>query len=216
MEEVKDSHFGFMPASFDFKAAKAAGGHFDRPFFELFGWGFIEKEKGKSNFSKTDEYIKSAQSHGFHILANIQPFAAWDQQASSKKLPRIKMMDMLGLQTKGKPSDMDAYKKFVKKLVERYDGDGKDDMPGLRYPIKYWEVANEPEMQEEPLVFFQGPPGDYFDILKATYQAIKEADPEAKVVQGGMAGMMDFAVEFWQKVFDLGGADFFDIANIHP
>jgi hypothetical protein len=31
----------------------------------------------------------------------------------------------------------------VSKLVERYDGDGVDDMPGLLYPIKVWELINE-------------------------------------------------------------------------
>jgi len=30
---------------------------------------------------------------------------------------------------------MQACKKFVKALVERYDGDGKNNMPGLKKPI---------------------------------------------------------------------------------
>ena len=36
------------------------------------------------------------------------------------------------------------YQDFVKQLVERYDGDGIDDMPGLKNPIKYWQIDNEP------------------------------------------------------------------------
>jgi len=72
------------------------------------------------------------------------------------------------------------------RLVERYDGDGQDDMPGLKYPIKYWEVANEPEMQREPLILFQGSSKDYFEILKATYQAVKEADSQGYAVQGNI------------------------------
>jgi hypothetical protein len=82
---------------------------------------------------------------------------------------------------------MKAYEEFVKRVVERYDGDGKDDMPGLLYPIKYWEVSNEPSMQEE-LVFFSGSPEDYYDLLRVTYQAVKDADPEALVLHGGIAG----------------------------
>jgi hypothetical protein len=31
----------------------------------------------------------------------------------------------------------------VSQLVERYDGDGVDDMPGLLYPIKVWEMIND-------------------------------------------------------------------------
>lgn len=103
----------------------------------------------------------------------------------------------------------------VTKLVEGYDGDGINDMPSLTMPIKHWEVLNEPEFQEEPLIFFQGSSADYFEILKATYEVVKKADPQALVVQGGMAGMMEVCTNFWQGVFDLGGADYFDIANIH-
>jgi uncharacterized protein YpmB len=33
------SHFGFMPASFDYQTPVESGGYFDRPFFELFSWG---------------------------------------------------------------------------------------------------------------------------------------------------------------------------------
>jgi len=208
-----DSPFGFMPAEFDFEHAKEAGGYWDRPFFELFEWGIIEPEKERFDFYMTDRYIRKAQRYGFHILANIQPFAPRDQELCHQDLPAIR--SPMGFQTKGKPCNMERYKNFVIKLVERYDGDGKDDMPGLKYPIKYWEVANEPEMQREPLVFFQGSPEDYFEILKATHEAVKKADSQAQVVQGGMAGMEDWMVSFWQKVFDLGAASYFDIANMH-
>ncbi|MDU9048086.1 MAG: hypothetical protein Q3M30_04510 [Candidatus Electrothrix sp. Rat3] len=76
------------------------------------------------------------------------------------------------------PKDEKAYKKFVQALVERYDGDGVADMPGLRVPIKYWQVDNEP------------PHGlnDYAAFLQMTYKAVKEADPNAKVLIGGVPG----------------------------
>ncbi|CAK8724044.1 Glycosyl hydrolase catalytic core [Candidatus Electrothrix aarhusensis] len=76
------------------------------------------------------------------------------------------------------PRDKNAYKKFVRALVERYDGDGISDMPGLHAPIKYWQVDNEP------------PHGlnDYAAFLQMTYKAIKQADPEAKVLIGGVPG----------------------------
>jgi hypothetical protein len=85
---------------------------------------------------------------------------------------------------------MAAYANFVSKLVERYDGDGSDDMPGLTVPIKHWELMNEPEFQTD-IVYFQGTPAEYAEVLEATYNAVKQADPEAYIVQGGMAGMMD-------------------------
>jgi len=109
---------------------------------------------------------------------------------------------------------MDAYRRFVCALVERYDGDGKDDMPGLKYPIKHWEASNEPSMQSGHHTFFVGSSEDYLEVLKATYQAVEEADPGAKVLHAGMAGMDPFMVSFWKPIFEKG-SQYFDIANIH-
>ena len=76
------------------------------------------------------------------------------------------------------PKDEKAYKKFVMALVERYDGDTISDMPNLSVPIKHWQIENEP------------PHGlhDYAAFLKITYEAVKEADPDAKVIIGGVPG----------------------------
>jgi len=154
-----------MPAMWDFPKAREAGGAYDRPFFELFQWGMIEREPGVFNFFEVDRYILEAQAQAreLHILANIQPFAHWDQMECHQDLPPAGGPSDPGFHsTKGKPCDMEQYKCFVTKLVERYDGDGIDDMPGLTIPIKHWEVLNEPEFNEGPLIFFQGSPEDYF------------------------------------------------------
>jgi hypothetical protein len=215
-EETLQSHFGFMPAQFDYKGAREAGGGYDRPNFEIFQWGMIEREPGFFDFHNPDRQVRESQAEGLHILANLQPFAMWDQAQCH---PELSLPDQPGepkfATTKGKPCDMEAYKNFVSRLVERYDGDNIEDMPGLTVPIKHWEVMNEPEFSTGDLIFFQGNAVDYFEILKATHEAVKAADPEAYVVQGGMAGMMDIDIKFWQEVFDLGGAAYLDIMNMH-
>jgi hypothetical protein len=215
-EPTLNSHFGFMPAYWDFAGSREAGAAYDRPFFELFQWDMIEKEPGRFDFSETDQQVKEAQANGLHILANLQPFAVWDQVECHQDLPPAEKSKGFGpAPTKGKPCDMEGYQNFVTRLVERYDGDGSDDMPGLTFPIKHWEVMNEPEFNTGDLIFFQGTSEDYFEILKTTHEAVRAADPEAFVVQGGMAGMMDVCTDFWQVVFDQGGANYLDIMNMH-
>ena len=54
---------------------------------------------------------------------------------------------------------MDNYKIFLIKLVDRYDGDGKNDMPGLTKPIKHWQIMNEPEFK----MFFRGKEEDFVE-----------------------------------------------------
>ena len=56
---------------------------------------------------------------------------------------------------------MDDYKNFLIKLVDRYDGDGLNDMPGLTKPIKYWDVMNEPEFD----MLFKGSKEDFIEIF---------------------------------------------------
>lgn len=112
------------------------------------------------------------------------------------------------------PRDEKAYRTFVHALVERYDGDGVADMPGLRVPIKHWQVDNEPPRGLK----------DYAAFLCITYKAIKEADPSAKVLIGGVPGfppvsqyLADFDRHYLPTLDDLGklGETCFDIFDFH-
>jgi len=114
-----------------------------------------------------------------------------------------------------KPCSMSAYKNFMITLVERYDGDGVDDMPDLTMPVLYYEILNEPSMQGGDLTFFKGTPEEYVEILKASHEAIKGACSKCNVVQGGASGNHDEPTEFWSEAFSLGAGDFMDVANTH-
>lgn len=213
-EEILSSYFGFLSTSFNAVELTKLGIKWDRPHPGPFIWGRIEGEKGKYKWEETDRYVQEAQCYGFATLATIWPFAKWDQadwvEAGSGGLVFEKGLG----RSRHKPYDIDAYKRFVSTLVERYDGDGKDDMLGLKFPIKYWEASNEPSMQTGFNTFFNGSSEDYLEILEATYQAVKEADPEAKVLHAGMAGTEPWMISFWKPIFEKGSL-YFDIANIH-
>ncbi len=204
------------------RVADTQGAYFARAF-DLF-WGDVETQRGKFDWSLTDEQIRWLNEEEIYPLVIVKPFALWDQESchpeeryeaefDPRKGYRIKV---------GKPCDLIAFGQFLEKAVERYDGDGIEDMPGLTIPIKYWEIMNEPTMQGgvtggmgEELKFFVGTSKDYLEILKTSYQAIKKADPEAKVLHAGMAGMDRNFRDFWRPVFAQGGGQYFDIANIH-
>ena len=183
-------------------------------------WGAVEKKEGVFDFSYVDKIIEGAQSQNLIVLITILPFAEWDQNKchiGEEYYGNIPMPEGKTRMKVGKPCNMSAYKRFLRKLVERYDGDSVDDMLGLKYPVKYWEIMNEPGMNgSDPsgLKFFYGSSRDYLDILKASYEAIKEADPDAKVVMGGMAGMLKRFIDFWDPIMS-EAKNYFDIANIH-
>ncbi|HJM88191.1 MAG TPA: hypothetical protein QF624_01030 [Dehalococcoidia bacterium] len=148
------------------------------------------------------------------VITTLWPFANWDQETCHGDQPKAKpTFPELG-DSLYAPCDIGAYTAWLEATVERYDGDGVNDMPGLEYPMRHWEVANEPEMQEPGLTFFQGDSAAYLELLRESHRAIKAADPLSVVLLGGQAGMFDSMVEYWEPVLQ-GAHEFFDVGNIH-
>jgi hypothetical protein len=63
--------------------------------------------------------------------------------------------------------------------MRHYTGGWKD---GYRYPIRYWEIWNEPDLAAQ---FWTGTPEQYYLFYEEAARALKAADPELKV--GGPA-----------------------------
>lgn len=89
------------------------------------------------------------------------------------------------------------YCNYVRTVVGRY----KDR-------IKYWEIWNEPNIG-----FWTGTTEQYATLMKAAYDAVKDVDPNAKVIGCCTAGT---DLRFIEKVFQCGGYDKMDILSIHP
>ncbi|MFH0860759.1 MAG: hypothetical protein V1921_06120 [Candidatus Altiarchaeota archaeon] len=226
-DAIEDNCIGFLVgAPEDMGTIAVVGAGWARPHPGPFAWGWIEKTRGEYDFSAVDEYVRRAQENNVAILATVWPYADWDHEECHSVecdvsegdifYPRKKFSSVEGIPRKRCiPCDLDAYKVFVSKLVDRYDGDGVDDMPGLTLPIIYYEILNEPSMQEEDLTFFRGTPAEYVEIIRASYEAVKGTCPECRVVQAGASGIHDEPIRFWDDAFALGAGDYFDVANIH-
>ncbi|MBI4095959.1 MAG: hypothetical protein HY438_03805 [DPANN group archaeon] len=211
-----DSRFGFVNAGQDFIGLAKFGVGWDRPYPGPFNWQQIQD----GNYGPVDEYVKEAQKHDFATVAIIWPYWDADQDlCHAEDLPAVRFGKFFGelASKRGKPCGHDAYKNFVMNLVERYDGDGKDDMPGLRYGIKHWEVASEPEVQDRlgGVAFFQGKPKDYVELFRDTFVAVKTADPDAKVLNGGAATASAEHLSFWEEFLRQGGGKYVDIFSMH-
>lgn len=117
-------------------------------------------------------------------------------------------------------TNLSDFADFLTAVVNRYK-----DPP---YNVKYWELYNEPD-NGDPINYAWlggcwGHEGDkYAAMLKVAYPAIKVADPEAKVVFGGLAYDFfesdpqhgPFVESFLDDVLTAGGGDYFDIMNFH-
>ncbi len=123
------------------------------------------------------------------------------------------------------PHDLAAYAAYVGALVERYDGDGVDDLPGLIQPIRYWEVDNEPDLKNtlppkgnhgfDPSGFCT--PAEYAQVLLTSAAAIRQASADARVLVGGFyRPHADVGEAYIRGVVAVPGVlESFDLVSIH-
>ena len=203
-----ESRFGELTEIRD-ERMRGKEGQWVRPHPGPFIWNHIEKEKGNFTWDDADKYVVYAQEHNQTILATIWPHANWEQKSCKRKKARSPFGKRF---TKylSKPCSMDDYKNFLLKLIDRYDGDGNNDMPGLTKPIKHWDIMNEPEFK----MFFKGSKEDFVEIFNFSSKIIREKQKDAVIVMAGAAGMFPENKKYWKSVLPKI-KDNFDIANIH-
>lgn len=123
---------------------------------------------------------------------------------------------------------LDELVQFVRAVVERYDGDGIDDVPGS-YRVENFELYNEPDGGQSAYDERWGlHPDLYAAMLKAVYPAVKAANPNAQVIFGGIAydwftdqdaqhpeNNGPFVRSFFDGVLKNGGGAYFDKMNFH-
>ena len=205
---VADSRFGDLTELRD-ERMRGKDNQWVRPHPGPFIWNGIEREKGVFSWEAADKYIVYAQEHNQKTIATIWPHANWEQKSCKRKKARSpfgrKFTKYLS-----KPCSMEDYKNFLIKLVDRYDGDGKNDMPGLTKPIIHWQIMNEPEFK----MFFKGTEDDFVEIFNFSSKLIKSKQKDAVIIMAGAAGMFTENKKYWKSALPKI-KDHFDIAAIH-
>lgn len=96
---------------------------------------------------------------------------------------------------------LEEYAEHVAKTAELFRG-----------KIHVWEIGNEPDY---PLFWRNPDVAEYTKYLKAAYTAIKEIDPDALVISGGITPEND-PVQWLEDMYDNGAQGFFDAFGYHP
>ncbi|MHA3020122.1 Ig-like domain-containing protein [Mycobacterium sp. BMJ-28] len=160
-------------------------------------WGGVEPEDGTFDWAAVDRMITSANANGIKVLAAINSTPQW---AAVPGQPDYA----------GAPADLNAFGDFVTAVATRYQGQIAD-----------YEVWNEPNYSG-----FWAPTPDaaqYTALLKVAYTAIKGADPDAVVIAGSVAAVMETPggpainpVTFLSQMYAAGAAGYFDALAFHP
>jgi hypothetical protein len=151
-----------------------------------FSWLDMEPTPGTYDFSFWDDYIRMAvDEYGIRLIPYICYTPEW---ASSVAGPDF---------WRAPPKDPQAFARFAAVLVIRY----KDR-------IHSWELWNEPDNR----AYWSGTAGQFADLVKAGSVAVRNADPGATVVLGGIAGTTAFLAELFTQH---GISPSVDVVNIH-
>jgi len=138
---------------------------------DLIGWDKMQPAADAAiDFSMLDRLVEEYQGAGFReCMVGLKSKCSWGSIAADVALPETNFAP--------KPEYMDDYVAWVKAVIERYDGDGIDDMADLKYPIRYYEIGVEFSSYEPE------PVADYLGMLEAAYQGAHEAYPDVIVLQ---------------------------------
>jgi hypothetical protein len=160
--------------------------------FARVNWGEIEPKppvggKHAYHWEALDEGVRQWQQYGVHIMMSLRFVCPW---ANAK--PTGEQFTYLGGLLSAIPRNAGDYvpkpeheqdlRAFIAALVERYDGDGVNDMPGLRFPILHYQVCNEAYNE----LFWAGTVEQYGAHLKMVSQAARRACPQVKIILSGV------------------------------
>lgn len=153
-----------------------------------FRWNEAEPSKGsydQNTMARYDQAVATARAAGAKVLVFVNGAPRW---ASGSRT----MMT--------KPQNPADYANFMRYLASRYAG-----------RVSAWEVWNE---ENTSRFWSTGPnPASYVSLLKAAYPAVKQGDPNALVVFGGVS-QNDYA--FIEGAYAAGAKGSFDVMAVHP
>jgi hypothetical protein len=140
-------------------------------------WADVEGSQGKFGWGAIDEMVNHANGQGVNLLFSVVTAPRWSRAG------------LHGVE--GPPNNFADFGTFLGKLAARYKG-----------RVKAYEIWNEQNLKRE----WEGRTinaGDYVELLKVSYQAIKAADPNAIVVSGALTptGVNDLNIGIDDVVF---------------
>ena len=164
-----DPRFGLVQTFDDFPAAAELGAGFTR--IKLY-WDIIQPT-GPDDWQPSnvpDPLVAEDLAAGREVVGLIVRTPAWAQDANHPA------NDPANPSAKDVP-DMDAWARFVGKLVKQYQG-----------RIHHWIIWNEPDVWDpnHPGSTWNGSEDDFIELHRTAYFAIKAVDPQAKVYLTGL------------------------------
>jgi hypothetical protein len=181
-------------------------------------WGAIQPTQNGgyqwSAASSAEASMIEASQAGFKMIQIVSGTPDWAQKYPGSSCGPIKQ------------SEFNSFANFVKAAVERYSAPP--------YNVKYWEIGNEPDAPViydaslwgcwgDPSLPYDG--GQYYgEMLASVIPAIRQANPNVKILNGGLLLDCDPALStckdpemasFLEGMIQAGAVSQLDVVNFH-
>ena len=169
---------------------------------QTFAWETIEGSgKGVYDWSIADRVVAQAQGHGLKLLARLSTDP-----------------DLANFWAGAPPANGDNFAEFVFAVASRYNCG-----PGSQGCIQAYQIWNEPNLARE---WGGNPPNpaQYAEFLRKAYAAVKRGNPNAIVINAGMAPTGDNSAIampddiFYEGMYQAMGGNsdgYFDMLGVH-
>lgn len=127
-------------------------------------WELIEPEPGQYDWTQLDVGLNEAADRGIKVLISVVTAPDWSREPG------------VDLSEHGPPADPQVYADFIAAILERY--------PGKVHAVEVW---NEQNLDREWTSTRGLVPANYVEMLRVSYQTIKEIDPGIVVISGALS-----------------------------
>lgn len=232
-KDAPQSVFGIHanPVNIQMEFAKAMGFNWVRLHgngIQACGWFYIEREPGKWTFR--DDLLKRYEKMNLSILASLSTtpeYKSYYRKSSATPPSHSTSITSSFFQ----PLDMKDFADYIRRIVNRYQGDIKDydvwNEPWLPFFFAKNFKLTKPEPGEKYASFAEGyyitdddAAKSYFEMQKTAYETVKSINPSLKVLgfnttTGGKSEGRTPGPVFTEKLLNYGAMDYCDIICLH-
>ncbi|MED5814340.1 cellulase family glycosylhydrolase [Mycolicibacterium sp. 050232] len=162
-------------------------------------WSAIEPERGEFDWEPADLLVDEALAHQMNVLIVLSYTPDWARSSAT---------DTKSPDSHFRPVDSMSYARFARATAQRYASRG----------VHHWEIWNEPNSTK-----FWPPrpdPDEYGALFRVIRAAIREVDPTAELLIGGLAPPYDptdiSATNYLEQLYANGTAQLADAVAVHP
>ncbi|MGI6149389.1 MAG: family 1 glycosylhydrolase [Firmicutes bacterium] len=148
-----------------------------------FSWSNYEPMRGRfANLEWLHQFVDLAEAYEIELMPYFCYAPSWATPFGGWNEP---------------PADLDDWYNYIYRMVSEF----KDQ-------IDVWEIWNEEDMS----MWFTGSPAEFAQVLETGARAVRDADPDAIVLMGGITAPDEKYVEF---MLDQGLSSAFDVVPVH-